>query len=143
MAHGDGVGLILTSRFTLSHSDVIRRAGRAAPLPRGTDRSRPALKVSVGDLAYVTSHDHNEVMTKVGIADLKARLSEHLRRVRGGRTITIVDRGTPVAQIIPFERDTALGMRRATRKPAELRLPSPPANATDSLAVLLRDRASR
>jgi prevent-host-death family protein len=82
-------------------------------------------------------------MNKVGIADLKAHLSEHLRRVRGGRTITIVDRDTPVAQIVPFDQDETLEIRRATRKPGELRLPPRPAKATDSLAVLLRDRASR
>ena len=82
-------------------------------------------------------------MSKVGIADLKAHLSQHLRRVRGGRTITVVDRDTPVAQIVPYGIAAALEIRRATRKPGELRLPAPLSKATDSLAVLLRDRASR
>jgi prevent-host-death family protein len=82
-------------------------------------------------------------MRKVGVADLKAHLSEHLRRVRGGRTITVVDRDTPVAQIVPYGVETALEIRRATRKPGELRLPPPLANKIDSLALLLRDRASR
>lgn len=82
-------------------------------------------------------------MSKVGIADLKAHLSQHLRRVRGGRTITIVDRDTPVAQIVPYDVEKALEIRRAIRKPSELRLPPPLAKATDSLTVLLRDRASR
>ena len=91
----------------------------------------------------VTSHDHNEVMSKVGIADLKANLSRHLRRVRGGRTITIVDRDTPVARIVPYDVDTALEIRRATRKPGELRLPAPLARTTDSLTLLLQDRTAR
>jgi len=82
-------------------------------------------------------------MSKVGIADLKAHLSQHLRRVRGGRTITVVDRDTPVAQIVPYDVAAVLEIRRATRKPGELRLPPPLPKATDSLSVLLRDRASR
>jgi prevent-host-death family protein len=82
-------------------------------------------------------------MSKVGIADLKSHLSEHLRRVRGGRTITVLDRDTPVARIVPYEAEGPLEIRRATRKPRELRLPAPPSSPTDSLSVLLRDRASR
>jgi len=82
-------------------------------------------------------------MSKVGIADLKAHLSQHLRRVRGGRTITVVDRETPVAQIIPYDAERPLEIRRASRKPGELRRAAPLANGTDSLTVLLRDRASR
>jgi prevent-host-death family protein len=82
-------------------------------------------------------------MSKVGIADLKANLSRHLRSVRGGRTITVVDRDTPVARIVPYGAETGLEIRRATRTPGELRLPPPPAKTTDSLALLLRDRASR
>jgi prevent-host-death family protein len=82
-------------------------------------------------------------MTKVGIADLKAHLSQHLRKVRGGRTLTVVDRDTPVAQIIPYDAETPLEVRRATRKASGLRLPPPPSSPTDSLSVLLEDRASR
>jgi prevent-host-death family protein len=82
-------------------------------------------------------------MSRVGIADLKAHLSQHLRRVRAGRAITVVDRDTPVAQIVPYDVAAALEIRRATRKPGELRLPPPPSKATDSLALLVRDRASR
>lgn len=82
-------------------------------------------------------------MSKVGIADLKAHLSRHLRKVRGGGTLTVLDRNTPIAQIVPFDVETPLEVRRATRKPAELQLPPPPAGATDSLSVLLQDRASR
>jgi prevent-host-death family protein len=82
-------------------------------------------------------------MNKVGIAELKAHLSQHLRRVRGGRTITILDRDTPVAQLVPYDAERPLELRRATRKPGELPVSPPPANATDSLSVLLQDRASR
>jgi prevent-host-death family protein len=82
-------------------------------------------------------------MSRVGIADLKAHLSEHLRKVRAGRTLTVVDRDTPVAQIVPYEADNRLEVQKATRAPGDLRLPPPVTPPTDSLAVLLRDRASR
>ena len=91
----------------------------------------------------MTSDDHNEVMSKVGIADLKAHLSQHLRRVRGGRTITVLDRNVPVAQIIPYDAEEPLEVRRATRKPSDLRVLPRLAKQTDSLKVLLQDRASR
>jgi prevent-host-death family protein len=95
------------------------------------------------NLDDVTIHDHNQVMNKVGIADLKAHLSQHLRRVRSGRTLTVVDRDTPVAQIIPFDTEAPLEVRRATRKAKDLRLPPPLSKATNGLSVLLEDRASR
>lgn len=82
-------------------------------------------------------------MSKVGIADLKAHLSRHLRSVRGGRTLTVLDRDTPIAQIVPYDTELPLEVRRATRKPKDLQLPSPPSAPTDSLSVLLEDRASR
>jgi antitoxin (DNA-binding transcriptional repressor) of toxin-antitoxin stability system len=82
-------------------------------------------------------------MSKVGVADLKAHLSQHLRKVKGGRTITILDRDTPVAQIVPYDAEQPLEVRRATRKPGDLRVPPPSATPTDSLSVLLQDRASR
>lgn len=82
-------------------------------------------------------------MSKVGIADLKAHLSEHLRKVRRGHTLTVVDRETPVAQIVPFDRKAPLEVRRATRKAKDRPLPSPPEGRTDSLADLLEDRSSR
>jgi prevent-host-death family protein len=90
----------------------------------------------------MTIHDHNQVM-KVGIADLKAHLSQHLRKVRGGRTLTILDRNTPIARIVPVEAETPLEVRRATRRARDLRLPQPCPTPTDSLATLLQDRATR
>jgi len=44
-------------------------------------------------------------MKKVGIADLKERLSEHLRKVRRGQTLTVLDRETPIARIVPFDAE--------------------------------------
>jgi prevent-host-death family protein len=82
------------------------------------------------------------VMKRVGIADLKARLSEHLRSVRKGRTLTVFDRDTPVAKIVPYATDP-VEVRRATRRLRDLELPPPPSRATDSLAILLPDRGRR
>jgi antitoxin (DNA-binding transcriptional repressor) of toxin-antitoxin stability system len=82
-------------------------------------------------------------MSKVGIADLKAHLSQHLRKVRGGRTLTVFDRETPVARIVPYDAETPLEVRRATRKPSDLRLPPRPSGRTDSLSLLIQDRSSR
>lgn len=47
-------------------------------------------------------------MTAIGIADLKARLSEYLARVKAGDEVLITDRGTPIARIVPLaDRDNA------------------------------------
>jgi prevent-host-death family protein len=81
-------------------------------------------------------------MSNVRIADLKARLSEHLRKVRKGRTLTVLDRDTPVARIVPYAAES-LEIRNATRRPRDLELPERPSRPTDSLAVLLDDRRRR
>lgn len=41
-------------------------------------------------------------MIQVGIAELKARLSEYLARVQDGEEIVVADRGRPVARSSPF-----------------------------------------
>jgi prevent-host-death family protein len=43
-------------------------------------------------------------MKNVRIADLKNNLSRHLERVRRGGQITVLDRDTPIARILPFVR---------------------------------------
>ena len=97
---------------------------------------------SVSRLAHLTSHDYNVVMKNVRIADLKSRLSEHLRSVRNGRTLTVLDRDTPIARIIPYTVEP-VEVRRATRPLRDLKLPPSPATPTDSLASLLEDRRRR
>jgi prevent-host-death family protein len=81
-------------------------------------------------------------MTTVRIADLKARLSEHLRSVRKGRTLTVLDRDTPVARIVPYAAEP-MEVRRATRRLRDVRVPPRPAADTDSVAILLDDRRRR
>ena len=90
----------------------------------------------------VTIRDYNVVMKAVRIADLKARLSEHLKLVRKGRTLTILDRNTPVARIVPYAAEP-LEVRAATRRLRDFALPPVPSARTDSLTVLLDDRHRR
>lgn len=40
-------------------------------------------------------------MTQVGVAELKAHLSEFLARVQQGEEIVVADRGRPVARLVP------------------------------------------
>ena len=44
---------------------------------------------------------HNGVMKKVMIAELRDHLSRYLDHVRGGGRILVLDRETPVAEIVP------------------------------------------
>jgi prevent-host-death family protein len=81
-------------------------------------------------------------MSDVRIADLKARLSEHLRSVRNGGTVTVLDRDTPIARIIPFTAQP-LEVRKARRRLRDLKLPRKPAKRTDSVAILVEDRRRR
>jgi prevent-host-death family protein len=46
--------------------------------------------------------------TTVGIRELKAQLSHHLKRVRSGARITVTERGRPVATITPVEASADL-----------------------------------
>jgi prevent-host-death family protein len=81
-------------------------------------------------------------MSDVRIADLKARLSEHLRSVRNGRTLTVFDRDTPVARIVPYSAQP-LEIRKAKRRLRDLKVPARPAKRTDSVALLIDDRRRR
>jgi prevent-host-death family protein len=81
-------------------------------------------------------------MSDVGIAELKARLSEHLRSVRNGGTLTVLDRDTPIARIVPYAAQP-VEIRKAKRRLRDLKLPAKPSKRTDSVAVLLEDRRRR
>ena len=48
-------------------------------------------------------------MATVKIADLKNNLSRHLAHVRQGGELTVLDRDTPVARIVPFAPRPARG----------------------------------
>ena len=87
------------------------------------------------------------VMDAVRIAELKARLSEYLRRVRRGRTILVMDRETPIAQIIPYEGGSAsLTVRHpmpGAPRLAAIRMPPPLRIKADVVQILARERGDR
>jgi prevent-host-death family protein len=41
-------------------------------------------------------------MIKVGIKELKAKLSEYVARALGGEMVVVTDRGEPVAELVPL-----------------------------------------
>ena len=84
-------------------------------------------------------------MKQVRIAELKARLSEYLRAVRRGETIAVLDRDTPVAQIVPIRERSALRIRKpaaASPAPNRVRLPKPSQATVDIVQLLLEERQS-
>lgn len=91
----------------------------------------------------MTTYGHDVTMTRVGIAELKARLSEHLRAVRRGEIITVLDRDTPVARISPIRERAALHIRKpapGTPRPGRVRIPPPLGLKVDVVQLLLEER---
>lgn len=91
----------------------------------------------------MTTYGHNMVMKRVRIAELKSRLSEYLRAVRRGETIAVLDRETPIAQIVPVRERAALRIRKpapGTPAPNRVRLPKPSKVKLDIVELLLEER---
>jgi prevent-host-death family protein len=84
------------------------------------------------------------VMDTVRIADLKAHLSEHLRAVRRGRTLTVLDRDRPIARIVPCDTERRLLTVRSPRAGAvplaRVPLPPPLRVKVNILALLAEER---
>ena len=79
----------------------------------------------------------------VKVAALKARLSEYLRAARGGHTVVVCDRDTPVARLVPYTQGGGVMMvREPTRALRAVTLPKPLGKRVDSLAALLEERQS-
>ncbi len=85
-------------------------------------------------------------MIGVRVADLKSRLSEHLRKVRSGRSVTVLDRTVPIARIVPYEEE---GLSLTVRKPVsgtpslqKVPLPPPLRLHRDIVELLLEERQS-
>jgi prevent-host-death family protein len=63
------------------------------------------------DRELATQYNNGHSMTmrrpkqsdRVSIAELKAKLSEFLRKVRNGHSLLVTDHGTPVARLAPLE----------------------------------------
>ena len=92
----------------------------------------------------MTIFDYNMTMNEIRIADLKSRLSEHLRKVRAGRSLTILDRDTPIARIVPWNaegvhlklRPPLAGAPKLQRVP----LPPPLGSRQDVVKLLMEER---
>lgn len=94
----------------------------------------------------MTNYDCYMVMKRVRIADLNARLSAHLKSVRGGEVITVLDRDTPIAKIVPHREGESLLAVRGRRPGASLKsvcLPRPLEVDVDAVELLLDDRRGR
>jgi len=82
----------------------------------------------------------------VKIADLKAHLSEHLRHVKRGESITVLDREVPVARLVPIG-DASAGVivhpPKVRGRLGDVRLPAPARVKTDIVALLLQERGER
>ena len=50
-------------------------------------------------------------MTTVSISELKANLSRYVREVRRGGEVQVLDRGTPVARLVPLATEDNRGVR--------------------------------
>lgn len=83
-------------------------------------------------------------MTRVGVAELKASLSRYLREVRRGGSVTVLDRGTPIARLVPVQAPGKIRIiPPADPGPGFFRVsaPSEPPPEMDVVALLLEDRA--
>lgn len=78
------------------------------------------------------------------MADLKARLSAYLRRVRRGHSLTVMDRDTPIARLVPYQ-DEAMSLvirHPLPNAPRFHEIPRPPRFPVDVdiVALLFEER---
>jgi len=82
-------------------------------------------------------------MISVSIVELETKLNEYLDSVRKGHSVTILDRETPIARIVPYEPEAnGLVSRLPTsRVPfGAIPLPSPYRGSVDIVELLLQER---
>ena len=95
----------------------------------------------------MTRNDYHVVMKSVRIAELKSRLSEHLRAVKRGQTITILERDSPIARITPLKSKSSPLVTRPRSARAiplsEIPLPAPLSLRTDIGVLLAQERGER
>ena len=92
-------------------------------------------------------------MSTASVSELKANLSRYLREVRRGGEVEVLDRGAPIARIVPpgagdergiRERMIGAGLLRPGAGGAATILESPPLELPVSLSdALVQDRADR
>ena len=80
------------------------------------------------------------------VSELKSKLSAYLAEVRGGASIVVYDRNTPIARLVPFQDETDdLVIIEASAPPADLKRikgvrPKKPIDVDKLLADLRKDR---
>jgi antitoxin (DNA-binding transcriptional repressor) of toxin-antitoxin stability system len=83
-------------------------------------------------------------MKAIRIAELKRQLSKHLRSVRAGGSLTVLDRDTPIARIVPWQEGDPLLKVRAPIAGAprlhRVRLPVALALDRDIVELLIGER---
>lgn len=85
-------------------------------------------------------------MTRVRIAQLKARLSTYVRAAQAGTRITVLDRDTPVALLVPLPDRHELRMlppRHKSNNPWRVPRISRMDSDGDIVELLLEDRRRR
>lgn len=94
----------------------------------------------------MSNYDYDMGMNTVKIAELKSHLSEHLRQVKRGHTLIILDRNTPIARVIPYADDAQAGLLQI-REPLpqspklhQIPLPPPLRLRKDIVELLLEER---
>ena len=97
----------------------------------------------------LTAGDHRWsylAMKRAGVAELKARLSQYLARVRRGDTVVVYDRDTPIARLVPYsEGDDGFVVLPAQEPVRMLRTVKGvrPKRAVDVIRVLRESRDQR
>jgi len=91
---------------------------------------------------------HNKVMdVRVKISELKAHFSAYLARVRSGESVTVCDRHTPVARLVPADAGDGdkLVVKEAVSPTARLKSLKrvPLKGAVDPVELLREDRDRR
>jgi prevent-host-death family protein len=84
-------------------------------------------------------YDYNSHMIAVNIAELKARLSSYLQRVRSGEEIVIRDRNLPVAKLVPLLSSEVSAQELALAASGQLRLPTEEFNERKFWSIGSRD----
>lgn len=124
-------------------------AGRK-PEGVGKARTRRGGRVRAGSrrhhasLAGELRNDYHGHVVRVGVAELKAKLSAYLRRAQQGETIVVLDRDAPVAVLAPCTEPRLKPLRFTPAKTpfgsAPLGPPLPKMDVDGALAEERRDR---
>ncbi len=79
------------------------------------------------------------------VSELKAKLSGYLAQVRRGATITVCDRQTPIARLVPLESDAGDLQVRESTEPDDLPITAGITlrKRIDVVALLRSDRDQR